>query len=60
MKAYVITTGALFVLLALAHVVRMFLEPALATAPWFIALTVAPAGLSLWAFCLLRPSGRRS
>ena len=59
MKAYVITTGAVFGLLTLAHLWRAFAEgPHLATDPWFVLITVAAAALSFWAWRLLRLSSR--
>ncbi len=55
MKAYVITTGAVFGLLVLAHIWRVFAEsPHLATDPWFVLLTVLAAALCLWAWRLFR------
>lgn len=57
MKSYVITSGAVFGLLTLAHIWRVFAEePHLARDPWFILITVAAAALCLWAWRLLRPS----
>ena len=45
MKAYVMTTGAIFGLITLAHLLRVMAEgPRLATDPFFILLTVAAAG----------------
>jgi len=59
MKAYVITTGAVFGLLTLAHIWRVFAEDRrLATDPWFILITAAAAALCLWAWHLLRRSSR--
>ncbi len=59
MKAYVITTGAVFGLLTLAHIWRVFAEePHLATDPWFILITVAAAALCVWAWRLVRRSSR--
>ena len=59
MKAYVMTTGAVFGLLTLAHVWRVIVEgPHMATDPFFIVITVAAAALSLWAWRLLRLSAR--
>ena len=59
MKAYVMTTGALFGLLTLAHVWRMIEEGAhLATDPWYLLITVASAALCLWAWRLLRLPAR--
>jgi hypothetical protein len=55
MKAYVMTTGALFGLLTLAHLLRIVQEGRhLATDPFYILITVAAAALGLWAWRLLR------
>lgn len=57
MKAYLVTTGVLFGLLAVAHLWRIVEEsPHLATDPWYILITVAAAALSVWAWRLLRRS----
>jgi hypothetical protein len=54
MKAYVITTGAAFGLLTLAHIWRGIEEgPHLAKEPWFILITLACAALCIWAFRLV-------
>ncbi|HEV8357829.1 MAG TPA: hypothetical protein VGQ17_13840 [Gemmatimonadales bacterium] len=59
MKAYVTTTGAVFGLLALAHLWRIIEEGSgLATDPWFVLITIAAAALCLWAFRLLRVAAR--
>jgi hypothetical protein len=59
MRAYVMTTGVLFGLIAVAHVWRVFEEGAgLAADPFFILLTVAAAALCLWAWRLIRVSTR--
>jgi len=59
MKAYVMTTGAVFGLLTLAHIWRVFAEePRLARNPSFVLITVAAAGLCFWAWRLLRISSR--
>jgi protein-S-isoprenylcysteine O-methyltransferase Ste14 len=58
MKAYVITTGAVFGLLTLAHICRVFVEPNLAKEPWFILFTLLALALCLWAWRVLRRSGR--
>ena len=58
MKTYVMTTGAVFGLLTLAHLWRTFEEPYLAKDPWYILITVAAAGFGLWALRLLRRSTR--
>jgi uncharacterized membrane protein len=59
MKAYLITTGALFGLITIAHLWRMVYEGHLATDPWYLILTVAAAFLCLWAGRLLRLSRGR-
>jgi hypothetical protein len=59
MKVYVMTTGVIFGLITLAHLLRIFMEgPHLARDPVYILLTVAAAGLCLWAWRLLRLSRR--
>jgi hypothetical protein len=57
-KAYLITTGALFGLIAAAHFLRTFAEwSRFATDPWFYlvgpGLGLVAAALSLWAWRLL-------
>ena len=55
MRAYLISTGMLFALVAVAHVWRVVVESsALATDPWFVLLTILAVGMSAWAFRLLR------
>jgi hypothetical protein len=55
MKSYVITSGSVFGLISLAHIVRVFAEgPMLAKEPWFILTTLLAVALCLWAFRLLR------
>ena len=54
MKAYVMTTGAVFGLLTLLHVWRALVERSIATDPWFILITVASAALCVWAVRLLQ------
>jgi len=57
MKTYVMTTGAIFGLLTLAHLLRIIAEGThLATNPWYVLITVAAAALCLWAWRLLRLS----
>jgi hypothetical protein len=58
MKAYLSTTGTLFGLLALAHLMRTFAEwRRLTTDPWFLlegpGIGLVGAALSLWAWRLL-------
>jgi hypothetical protein len=55
MRTYVMTTGTLFGLVTLAHILRIVDEsPALATDPWYVLLTLASAALCVWAWRLLR------
>lgn len=55
MKAYVITSGGIFGLIAVAHVWRVFDEgPRLATEPWYVLITLAAAGLCFWAWRVFR------
>jgi hypothetical protein len=59
MRAYVMTTGAVFGLITVAHVLRVIAEgPHLARDPWYVLLTVATATLCIWAWRLLRLSTR--
>jgi hypothetical protein len=54
MKAYIITTGVVFTLIALAHAARIVDEgPHLAREPFFIITTVMAVGLSIWAWRVL-------
>jgi hypothetical protein len=62
MKSYLITTGAIFALVALAHLMRTIVEwSRLATDPWFIlvgpGIGIFAAALSFWAWRLLRGLG---
>jgi hypothetical protein len=59
MRTYVITTGTIFGLLTLAHVLRILTESrALATDPWYMLITVLTAVLCVWAWRVLRVSPR--
>lgn len=59
MKAYVITTGAIFGLLTLAHIWRVIAEGThLATEPAYILFTLGAAILCLWACRLLWRASR--
>ena len=59
MKAYVMTTGALFGLLTFAHLWRMVAaERHLARDPWYLLITLATAVLCVWAVSLVRRSTR--
>ena len=55
MKSYLWVTGSVFALLAIVHIWRMVVESmAPAREPWFVVITLIAAGLSAWAFKLLR------
>jgi hypothetical protein len=55
MKAYVVTTGVVFGLLTVAHLLRMAGEnPRLAADPAYIAITAASAALCVWAIWVVR------
>ena len=59
MRAYLITTAALFALLTAVHVWRFIEEGSrLATDPWFIGITVLAVLLCGWALRLLQVSSR--
>jgi hypothetical protein len=54
-KAYVVTTGAVFGLLVVVHVWRALAEgPHIATDPWFILITAIAVGFCFWAWRVLR------
>jgi hypothetical protein len=58
MKVYVMTSGAIFGLLTIAHVWRVFEERHLAKDPFFVAATLVAALLALWALRVLRVATR--
>lgn len=59
MKAYVMTTGAIFGLLVIAHIWRMISENAqLATDPAYLAITATSGVLCLWAVRLVVRASR--
>jgi len=58
MRAYILTTGVIFGIVTLAHVWRMIEEKPMATEPWYILITVATGALCLWAWRVLRRTGR--
>ena len=59
MKAYIITTGVIFGLITVAHIMRFVMEGSrLATEPVFILLTLLSAALCVWAWQLLRRLSR--
>ena len=58
-RAYLVVTGVLFVLLTVAHLWRMAAESAaLARDPFFLLITVASASLAVWAWRLFRAPAR--
>lgn len=59
MKAYVMTTGAVFGLLTLAHLWRIIEEGRhLATDPGYVLITIAAGAFCLWAWRVLRLAAR--
>jgi len=58
-RAYILTTGMIFGLITVAHVLRAMVEPHLARDPFYILLTLLAVALCLWAGRLLWPSTRR-
>jgi hypothetical protein len=55
MRAYVMTTGAVFGLLVVAHIWRAIEEgAALVKDPFYIVITIVAAALCLWAWRVLR------
>lgn len=54
MRAYVGTTGILFLGLAAAHVLRILKEQHLARDPWFMLATIIALGFAAWALRLYR------
>jgi hypothetical protein len=56
MKAYLITTGTVFALIVLSHVLRFITEGGALREPLLWLLTLVAAGLSFWAWSLLRRS----
>lgn len=59
MKPYIVTTGALFALLAFVHLVRTAVEwSRLGADPWFIVegpgIGIVAAAVAIWAWRLLR------
>ena len=59
MRSYIITTGVVFALLIIAHILRAIEEgPQLMKEPPFILTTLIAAALFVWAMSLLRRSPR--
>jgi hypothetical protein len=59
MKCYILITGIIFGLITVAHVLRIIVEPHLATDPFYIILTVLAVALCGWATWLLWTASRR-
>ncbi|HET9708463.1 MAG TPA: hypothetical protein VFP39_09175 [Gemmatimonadales bacterium] len=59
MKAYLITTGTVFALIVASHVLRFITESGTLREPILWILTLLSAGLSVWAFSLLRLPGAK-
>ena len=59
MKAYLITTGSVFAAIVLSHVLRFITEGGATREPVLWLLTVLAAGLSIWAWSLLRLSSAK-
>ena len=59
MRAYVLTTGAIFGLLVLAHLWRVIEEGSRpARDPWFVVFTLVAAAMCSWAMLVLRRTPR--
>jgi hypothetical protein len=58
MKAYLVVTGAIFGVVGIAHLVRLFAEGHPLSDPWFfgvnVALFIVGGGLAVWAMRLFR------
>jgi hypothetical protein len=55
MRAYLIVSGTVFALMLLAHGVRLVVDgPQIAAEPVFVLTTLLAAGLSVWAWRLVR------
>ena len=54
MRAYIATTGLLFVALVAAHVLRLFAEPDQVRNPWFVLTTLISLAMTIWAVRLFR------
>jgi hypothetical protein len=54
MRAYIITTGAIFALITIAHIARLATETHVLREPIFLLLTILAAALSIWSWVVLR------
>ena len=60
MRAYVVTTGIVFVLIVAGHVARVATEGTrLLTEPSFLITSAIAVALALWAGCLFRGLARK-
>jgi len=53
MKAFLVTSGTVFALVVVAHILRLGFEPDKSKDPFFVLLTVAAGALSFWAWRLV-------
>lgn len=59
MKAYILTTGVIFALITISHIVRLALESTrVLTEPVFVLFTILSAAITIWAVVLLRRLSR--
>jgi hypothetical protein len=59
MRAYILTSGAIFGLLVLVHLLRIVVEGiGAARDPFYVVSTLIAAALTVWAFRLLRLPAR--
>jgi hypothetical protein len=57
MRAYIMTSGAIFAVLVAAHIWRVAVEGLpVARDPWFVGSTLIAVSLSVWAASLVRQS----
>jgi hypothetical protein len=54
MRLYIITTGAIFALITIAHIARMASESHVLKEPIFLLLTILSAALTVWSLVVLR------
>ena len=54
MRAYLLTTGLLFLALVAAHLLRLVVEPQLARDPLFLLTTLISVLVAAWAAVLFR------
>jgi hypothetical protein len=54
MKAYLITTAGIFVIVLVAHIARATQESHLLRDPWFVCSSIISAALAVWAVRLMR------